>query len=56
MIGIAAMLTPEHWRKRAQEARVDADRHADPDIKKALLEIAALYELLVVPTDKRPVI
>jgi hypothetical protein len=56
MTGIAAMRTPEHWHERAQEARADAVRHADPDIRKALLEIAALYEQLAVCTDIRPLI
>jgi hypothetical protein len=50
------MNTPEHWRQRAQEARADAGRQADPDMKKALLEIAALYERLAASAEKKPLI
>jgi hypothetical protein len=56
MIDVAAKRTPEHWRRRAQEARADADRHADPDVKRALLEIAALCERVAVAADRKPII
>jgi hypothetical protein len=56
MTDIAAIGTPEHWRQRAQEAQRDADRHADPVVKTALLEIAALYEELAGSADKGPLI
>jgi hypothetical protein len=56
MIDVAGKDTPEHWRLRAQEARADADRQVDPDIKKALLEIAALYECLAVSPHKSGII
>jgi hypothetical protein len=36
--------TPEHWRKRAEEARTMAQQIEDPDAKRGMLEIAANYE------------
>ena len=35
---------PAHWRRRAEEARRDAEQIDDPSTKNALLEIAAAYE------------
>jgi hypothetical protein len=43
----------EHWRRRAQESRVLADQHDDPDEKKTLLEIAGAYEQLAVLAEQR---
>jgi hypothetical protein len=40
------MSTAEHWRQRAQATRADAKRQTDPEIKKTMLEIAALYDQL----------
>lgn len=34
------------WRRRADEARRDAERLADPESKRTLLEIADAYERL----------
>src|SRR5262245_47619705 len=52
----AASNIPGRWRRRAQEARADAERHVDPDTKKALLDIAALYEQLAVSAEKKPTV
>ena len=41
MADVAMRDTPEHWRERARQARADASLHADPEIKKTMLEIAA---------------
>jgi hypothetical protein len=38
---------PEHWRKRADEAREIAGKITDPKGRQAMLEIAATYEQLV---------
>jgi hypothetical protein len=53
MVDIEMRDTPEHWRQRAQGSRADAARKVDPDIKTALLEIAALYERLAALAEKR---
>jgi hypothetical protein len=45
--------TAGHWRQSAQETRADADRQADPEIKKTLLEIAQLYDQLAALAEKR---
>lgn len=36
--------TPEHWRKRAEEARAMAQQIEDPVAKREMLEIAVNYE------------
>jgi hypothetical protein len=48
-----AMNSSEHWRQRAQETRADAERQSDPEIKKTMLEIAALYDQLAAHAQKR---
>jgi hypothetical protein len=53
MVDSAANGTPQHWRQRARETRVDAERQADAEIKKGLLDIAALYERLAEIAEKR---
>jgi hypothetical protein len=35
---------PQHWRLRAEEARVHSELISDPDAKRAMLEIADRYE------------
>jgi len=35
---------PAHWRRRAKEARRDADKFDDPSVKETLLSIAKTYE------------
>jgi len=45
--------TAEHWRQRAQETRADAERQTDPEIKKTILEIAALYDQLAALAQQR---
>jgi len=53
MVDLAGKGTPEDWRRRAQEARADAERRADPETKMALLDIAALYDRLADIAEKR---
>jgi hypothetical protein len=36
--------TPEHWRDRAEEARIQAKHMLDEDAKRGLLAIAESYE------------
>jgi hypothetical protein len=35
---------PAHWRRRAKEARRDADKFDDPSVKETLSSIAKTYE------------
>ena len=49
----------EYWRKRAREARAQAEKMSTPGAKRQLLEIAASYEKLVKlaeegSADKKP--
>ena len=37
---------PQHWARRAADARREADETTDTEQKKTLLEIAALYDQL----------
>jgi hypothetical protein len=37
---------PEHWRTRAEEARINAQAVRDPEAKRMLLDVAASYERL----------
>jgi hypothetical protein len=43
---------PSHWRQRAQEARAEADRLSDLEMKQTMLEIAAAYERLAEIADR----
>ena len=43
---VPSLRTPEHWRRRAEEARSLAEQMDDPDAKASMLEIAAGYERL----------
>jgi hypothetical protein len=42
------MNDPEHWRRRAKEARRVAEQLDDPTAKQTMLEIAQSYERLAV--------
>jgi hypothetical protein len=44
---------PEHWRSRAEEARVQAELMADPVAKNTMLDIAAQYEYLAHRAEQR---
>lgn len=43
----------EHWLARAQEARDMAENIADPEAKRAMLEIAANYEKVAKRAEAR---
>jgi hypothetical protein len=44
---------PEHWRKRAEEARAVADDITDPDSRRMMLGIADDYEKLAKRAEQR---
>jgi hypothetical protein len=46
MLGTRMIDDPSHWRQRAQEARAEADKLSDAEVKQTMLEIAAAYERL----------
>jgi len=43
----------EHWRNRAEEARVHAEQLTDPEAKRMMLAIAESYEKLAHRAGKR---
>ena len=44
---------PEHWQRRAKEARSIADSLNDPDSKRSMLQIAEEYERLATRAKER---
>jgi hypothetical protein len=44
---------PSHWRQRAQEARAEADKMSDAELKQTMLEIAAAYDGLAEMAERR---
>ena len=44
---------PEHWRRRAQEARAAADRERNPKIKSKLQGVAKNYEGIAERAEQR---
>jgi len=44
---------PQHWRRRAEEARTLADELTDPDAKCKMLKIAEDYEKLSMQAAQR---
>jgi hypothetical protein len=44
---------PQHWRLRAEEARVHLELISDPDAKRAMLEIADRYALIAKRAEQR---
>lgn len=39
-----AYISPQRWRDRAEEARIQAERMRDHDTKRMMLEVAAGYD------------
>jgi hypothetical protein len=44
---------PEHWRRRAEEARMNAKSIPDPDAKRRMLDVAVSYERLAEKAEER---
>jgi hypothetical protein len=44
---------PQHWRRRAAEARTLADELTDPEAKRKMLKIAEDYEALATSAEQR---
>jgi hypothetical protein len=44
---------PQHWRRRAEEARTVAEQLADPEAKRTMARIAADYERLAERAELR---
>jgi hypothetical protein len=44
---------PQHWRDRAEEARVNAEQMSDPEAKRMMLEIAEGYLRLAERAEQR---
>jgi hypothetical protein len=47
------MNNPQHWRDRAEEARVNAEQIGDPEAKRMMLEIAEGYLRLAERAEQR---
>jgi hypothetical protein len=47
------LANPEHWRKRAKEAREVAEAITDPESKGVMLKIAENYEKLALRAAER---
>ena len=45
--------SPEHWRQRAEEARVQAEQIDDPEAKRTMLKNADDYERLAQRAQER---
>jgi hypothetical protein len=50
---IPLMNNPQHWRDRAEEARVNAEQMRDPESKRMMLEIADGYMRLAERAEQR---
>jgi len=44
---------PEHWRRRAEEARTNAEIISDPDAKRRMIDVAVSYERLAEKAEER---
>ena len=44
---------PQHWRDRAEEARINAEQIGDPESKRMMLEIAEGYMRLAERAERR---
>jgi hypothetical protein len=44
---------PQHWRRRAEEARTLADELTDAELKRKMLKIAEGYETLAIRAEQR---
>jgi hypothetical protein len=47
------MNNPQHWRDRAEEARVNAEQMSDPESRRMMLEIADGYVRLAERAEQR---
>jgi hypothetical protein len=47
------MNNPQHWRDRAEEARVNAEQMSDPESRRMMLEIADGYMRLSERAERR---
>lgn len=52
-VGASAMLDANHWRARADEARVHAEQMKDPTARATMLKIAEEYEKLAKRAEAR---
>ena len=43
----------EHWRDRAEEARIHVEQLTDPNAKRMMLEIAQSYDKLATDAEER---
>jgi hypothetical protein len=45
--------TPQHWRYRAQNARIMCDHMRGSSAKVAMMKLAVMYEMLAVRAEQR---
>lgn len=45
--------TPEHWLARSREARAMAEQMDDPEMKRAMLDVAEKYEMVAKRAEAR---